>query len=269
MLAWLHELYVEGLMDPDFVTVDEATTKANLMNGISGVTCGGLAAGIGTMIQTMSPSNPEFNLIGVPSLVAKDGDRAYSGHCTASVNTTAAAISADCENVELALQFLNYAFTEEGRMLTNFGVKGVSYEMVDGQPKYTELITKNPNGLNITQALAQYANSGQNTMGIAIAQDERYIYEYSQYDVQDETLRLWTDNDAQEHLLPTLSVSDTELLAQINTEYYAYVGESISDFIKGTRSLDEFDDFVKELETIGVPTMVDLYQEALDKYNAN
>ena len=39
---------------------------------------------------------------------------------------------------------LDYLYSEEGIMLTNYGIEGVSYELVNGEPVYTELLTNNP-----------------------------------------------------------------------------------------------------------------------------
>ena len=54
------------------------------------------------------------------------------------------------------MKWLDYAFCKEGHMLFNFGVEGLTYKMVNGYPKYTELITDNPAGSGHDQAIGNY-----------------------------------------------------------------------------------------------------------------
>ena len=48
VLAYLNQLYSEGLLDPNFSTTDKATVTANMLSGTSGVSSGALGGGIGT-----------------------------------------------------------------------------------------------------------------------------------------------------------------------------------------------------------------------------
>ena len=45
---------------------------------------------------------------------------------------SAAAITTSCKNIEAAARLLDYAYGEEGHLLANFGIEGVTYEMIDG-----------------------------------------------------------------------------------------------------------------------------------------
>lgn len=47
------------------------------------------------------------------------------------------AITSSCKNPELAIEWCDYWYGEEGYYLLNFGVEGESYDMVDGKPVYT------------------------------------------------------------------------------------------------------------------------------------
>ena len=61
-------------------------------------------------------------------------------------------------------------------MLYNFGTEGVSYEMQDGKPVYTSLITNNPDGLTMAQAMSYYI--GASHMGGGFVQDLDYYNQY-------------------------------------------------------------------------------------------
>lgn len=48
------------------------------------------------------------------------------------------------------MRFLNFGYTEEGAMMYNYGVEGVSYTMVDGKPQWTEAMLDGSEGPWVT-----------------------------------------------------------------------------------------------------------------------
>ena len=73
-------------------------------------------------------------------------------------------------------------------MQMNFGKEGVSYEMKDGKPIYTDLIMNNPDGLSVGDAMTEWIFA--NWSG-PFAQDDGYIEQYNQYQQQKDALELW------------------------------------------------------------------------------
>ena len=41
---------------------------------------------------------------------------------------------------------MNYGYTEAGNLLMYYGIEGISYEMVDGYPYFTDFVKNNPDG---------------------------------------------------------------------------------------------------------------------------
>ncbi len=46
------------------------------------------------------------------------------------------AISATSDKKELAAKFLDYGYSDKGAVMYNYGIEGVSYDMVNGVPTY-------------------------------------------------------------------------------------------------------------------------------------
>lgn len=268
VLVWLNGLYSEGLLDKNLSTIDESTTRSNTMTGISGVTFGAAGGGIGNMMTTMA-DDPSFSVTGLGSLVANKGDKAMSGHFDNPVLAFAAVVTPNCENVELALQFLNYAWTEAGNLLCNFGIEGVSYTMVDGQPTYTDLIMNNPDGLTVTQALLQYSQAGTVNL-VGYKQEEGYIWQYYNNEQQTGALRRWSNTDAKTYKMPPLSpsVEQADEFSAISAEVNTYVSESILKFITGAESLDNYDNYLETLRKMGVERLIEIYQIQYEAYLA-
>ncbi|MCI9231436.1 MAG: extracellular solute-binding protein [Lachnospiraceae bacterium] len=266
-LAYVNKLYTEGLLDPNFQTVDDNTVRANIMNGEAGVAIGNAGGYMGNMLQTME-EDPTFDLNGFGPLVAKDGDMPMSTHYDTAVKGTFYIITPSCSNKEAAVQFLNYGYTEEGSMLFNFGIEGESYTMENGVPTYTELIMHNPEGLTKQLALAQYTRSWAEG---PFVQDKGYMLQYADLPGQVSALTRWTTSDAAKYNMPPVTVSEADaseyskLIGDIET----YIGEMTTKYITGLESLDTFEtEYLETLKSMGVERAIELQQEALDDFNA-
>ena len=66
----------------------------------------------------------------------------------------------------------------------------------------------------------------------------------------------------------TLLESEQATYSGAFNEIGTYVGEMTAKFITGTESLDNFDDYVKNVYSMGMQNCLDIQQEALDRYNA-
>lgn len=267
-LAFLNQLYNEGLLDPNFATLDSATINSNLYNGISGVVTGSLGSGIGNHLTAMA-DDPEFDVAGMHYLVADDqkGETPISGHTDFPVMRYATCITTTCEYPEIAAQFLNYGYTEEGRLLLNFGVEGESYEMIDGVPTFTEQITNNPDGLSMQYAMAPYCFSWD---GGNMLQDENYIYQYAGRPQQQEALATWSDTLKGDYVMPRVTIPDdmSARFASLGNDINTYCSEMRIKFITGEESLDNFDAFRDTLRNMGIEEYIAIEQAAYDEFMA-
>jgi len=263
-LVKMNEWYEAGLIDPEFVTNDRSVFENKVYNGNVGAFIGFTGSSMGTYLNTMSSRDPEFDLVGAKYPVLNRGDYPYYGQRSGNVVPRATAISTQVSDVATAARFLDYAYGEEGHMLVNFGIEGVSYEMIDGFPRYTDLITDNPDGLTMAAAMGLY--TGISAGGSAV-QDGRYAVQYLlNLPQQADAVEKWKQTDAVEHLVvglaPAPSVSDD--FGAIWTEVQTYAEENILKFVTGARSLSEFDDYLDQLEAMGYETARQYMQNAYE-----
>ena len=150
-------------------------------------------------------------------------------------------------------------------MLNCFGIEGVSYEMVDGYPQYTELITDNPDGIPMSQIMTLYNRGGSS--GPFILDDRIFEQTYGLPELQ-EALQLWSRTDMGTYLLPpvTPTAEEASELAQIQNNISTYKEEMEAKFISGTESLDNFDAFVEQLKNLGIERAIEIQQKAYDNY---
>src|SRR5699024_7848152 len=72
-------------------------------------------------------------------------------------------ITSENENTEATLRWIDYFWNDEGSKIIFINIKDVTYEETAASPELKEEITNNPDGLTLTQALAEYIiNPGGN-----------------------------------------------------------------------------------------------------------
>lgn len=267
VLEWLHMLYEEGLLDHNFATLDGDTQKANIENGTSGVTASALGSGMGTYVRDMVKEGSDYDLCGLPSLSAAKGERSMGGRWSTSVASSGSFITTQCEHPEIAVQFLNYAYTEAGHMLMNFGIEGESYTMENGEAIYTDFVTDNADGWSMQQALAGYTQSWF-LLGNMV-QDGGYAKQYFGLPQQQEALKVWMDNDGRDYMVQGVSVPSeySDEYSMLANEIATYVDEMFVKYINGVASLDDFEtEYLATLESLGVDRYIELYQIAYDAF---
>lgn len=267
LLTFLNKLYGEKLLDNNFQALDTNTQRANFMNGKSGITFDLIGGGLGGFLSTME-DDPEFDATGFASLVAKEGDRPYSSQTQNSITGYYFVVTPDCKDVEAAVKFLNYCYTEEGTMLLNYGIEGESYEIIDGVPTYTELITKNPNGLTMQQALAQYTLTWDQG---PLVQQREYIEQYAGRPQQQETLKRWVETDVDKYRIPTFEIPEEYVseYSRLTSDIDTYRNEMLVRYVTGDADLANYEsEYLATLNELGIERLTEIVQIGLDAYNA-
>ncbi len=267
-LATFAQWYKEGLIDQDIATLALDQVSAKMTNGSAGASIGWAGSRMGVWINAAIATDPNYNLVAAPVPTLNKGDYPEMGQIENKYsNQGGVAITSQCKDIEAAARLLDYAYSEEGHMLYNFGVEGDSYTMVDGYPTYADKILNNPDGLPVAQSLSAYIRGNYNG---PFVQDKRYLEQYYTIDSQKETNGIWGATNAIKHKIPPITPTSEEskeysiIMNEINT----YRDEMTLKFIFGTESLDNFDKYVKTIEDMGLARALEIQNAALGRYNA-
>lgn len=271
-LAEMSKWYAEGLIAKDFANVKRKQQDDAMLNNKAGATYGSGGSGIGRWMAAMKGKDDKFNLIGVriPG-PAKDQIAEYGNWALNYRGYGSAAISAACAEkegcVESAVKLLDYLYGEEGHMLVNFGLEGVSYSIEEGYPTYSDLIFNHPDGLPMTQAMSFYMRG--HTRGPFI-QDPRYLEQYYALQTQKDAMAQWRISNQKLHNFPpvTPTSEENEEISTLMADIETFSEEMRLKFIMGVESLDKFDDYVAQIEKMGIGKVLELYQTALARYEA-
>lgn len=264
-LATVKRWYDRGLLDRDFATNDGAAVTSKITTGKAGATVGTTGGNLGNYMNIMKSQDTQFNLMPAPYPTLNKGERPQFGQVDPSAGQNAF-ISPMCKQPEIAMKLLDYGYSEDGHMLFNFGVEGVSYNMQEGKPVYTEEITNHPQGWSFAESLTQYARSSNNG---PFVQDYDYIEQYCSLPQQQAAISMWSDTDAKKHVMPsaTPTVEESQRYAQIMADIDTYCEEMYLKFILGSESLDNFDTYVQHIKDMGIEEAVQIQRDAVERYN--
>lgn len=262
-LKLMNKWYNEGLLDKSVATQDYKGIDAGILDGTNGAVVGSLGGSLGSWLAAAKDS--DYDLVGVPYPTLNKGETPEFGHYDSPLTGLYVCISTSCKNLDLALKYLDYGYSEEGSMLYNFGIEGVSYNMVDGYPTYSELITNNPDGKPMVESMSKYIRA--HTSG-PFVQDVRYMEQYAVRPQQQEAWKNWTSTNASKHFLPQIYVDNETEIAKLQTDVETYYSEMLLKFIMGLEPIDNFDKYVQELNSRGLGKIIEAKQKAYDEFLA-
>jgi putative aldouronate transport system substrate-binding protein len=266
-LALMRKWYSAGLIDKDIFTVDGKTQDAKMLSGKAGSTIGNLGGGLGKYLDSMKGKDAKYDLVGTQYPTLKKGDKSEFGHWGMLYGDSngSSAITTQSKNKDLAAQYLDYAYSREGQLLYNFGIEGTSYTIVNGVPTYTELITKNPNGLTFAQAATGYSN-----VNTSVVQDPDYFRQSGlPYKQQKTAVENWMNTNQKAHMIPAVTATPEESsdLAKVMNDVETYKQEMVAKFILGQEPIENFDKYVAQIKKLGVDKAITIKEASIQRYN--
>ena len=263
LMKKLNEWFQKGYIDKNFAISDSKLMDSNILNGISGVTFGAGGGKMGTYLSAKAGESFDLAAAPYPSVSATEKGK-YSG-MEWQYTTLGCAITTACKNPQLAARYLDYGYSEEGMMFYNFGKEGESYDMVDGYPKYKAELTDATDGTPVSQKLTMNCLGSESG---PFVQDKRYLEQYYGTDQQRDAIVQWSDNDFYDYKFPTvmLSAEEGSEYSSIMAEIKTYVDETFSNIIIGKTPVDEFDNYVETVKSMGIDQAMSILQAAYDRY---
>ena len=256
-LTMLNQWYTEGLINQDFISVNTRDSDSDKScTDELGIFFVEVGMGWATL-KANEKTNPDWDLTPIAEPVLNEGDTVHFASESSLSDGGGVVISTACEKPELAVAWCDSWFSEFGQISANYGKEGESYEMVDGNPVYTELALTG-NNLNV-----MYSASVIPTI----------TYRYKLADTWDEfetsSREVWTASrdDAYSYSNnAVLTTEENEEYAAIMADIHTYMEEHLTKFITGDESLDDFDEFVENIESMDLARCIELKQAALDRY---
>lgn len=264
-LALFNSWYKDKLLDPDFAAQDRKTLDAKITDKKVGSYVGNAVGHLGKYLNTLK-DDKTFDLVGARYPVLKKGDKPSFGQMDFRYDfNSCPGITTVNKRPEDTAKWLNYGYSPEGHVLFNYGIEGESFEMKDGKPTLTDMITNNPDGLTLTQAWQPYARASYNG---PFMEDINAIHQQLPLPQEIEAITNWAYADHTTAIPPvTTTPEESTSLATAMNEIQTYVDEMTLKFIMGQEPLSNFDAYVDQINKMGIDDAVKIKQDALDRYN--
>ncbi|MDD6239133.1 MAG: extracellular solute-binding protein [Oscillospiraceae bacterium] len=264
-LKLMNQMYNEGLISSDFVSYTESETKPPedvVLTGKTGVFNEDVAA---APSYTNNVEGMDLRALQAP--VQNAGDKLDIGPVAALVSSQYnISVSTACENPEMALQYIDYLFSEEGMVLANWGTEGQTYDVVDGEKVFKDEILNDPMGFQV--GLILNICPGFIRM---IDWDVTYL---SYNDAQKEAVDIWTSVFASSDMTfpkdyVTYTSDESETIAELESGIETYCEECRLKFIVGDMDIEsEWDTYTAAVENMGLAELLEIYQGAYERYMA-
>jgi putative aldouronate transport system substrate-binding protein len=266
-IGTLARWYKEGLIDPDYTTVDAKMYQARYIENRAG-SSSDVAGSTATLYEIMRDTIPGVEFAGISNLKAGDG-KIYStlGDLRQSFVNEASMITSGCKNIDAALKYLDYGYTAPGYLALNWGEPNVTYTVKDGKNYFTDEVMHNPKGYPLDRALTQYAMS---MCQWSFPKDPEYWVQVTlRYPFQNEAIDNWGKVDYAIAMPPiSRTQEETRRFAQIMNDVNTLKNETTTKIILGTEPLSALDTMVSRMKTLGIDEALKIQQNALNRYNA-
>lgn len=263
-LTMLHQWYEEGLISRDFNSAAGAMS-ADGMGEITSGNCGVFFNGAPMMsMYSAMTDDPNLRIVGMPDPVLEKGEKTHVDTTEYDFGNERMSISTKCKNPELAIQYCEYWFTDEGIQLANYGVEGESCEVVDGKPQFTDLVLNNPD-LAPGDAISFY--TGRNCIP-TWSSNSKLLATYNEDEAGAfETWAACRDNRDAYPYVARLTMEETEEIVSLASDYETFAGERRMQFINGDLDIEtEYAAYEEEVRTMGLTRALEIKQAAYDRY---
>jgi len=156
MLMFVNKLYANNLLDKEFLTLNTSQWEMKVTSGDAG--CSWDNCGRADMFSnSLSKSDPEAELKLILPPKGPTGVGTYELSDATNYYSIGVAISSRSKYINEAFKLYDYIFSSEGSEIMNFGVEGVTYEVVNGEYRLTDKLKKEiETGLIPQLTLAKY-----------------------------------------------------------------------------------------------------------------
>jgi putative aldouronate transport system substrate-binding protein len=267
VVTYLNKLYSEQLLDPNYlVDADFKLLTEKVTTDRAGSWFGWAGSYMGTFTNLMKEKkHPTFKIAPV---VPPKGPRGDQRHVSVRWPATGIglAVSSQTKYPEEVIKWLDYQYSEEGVILNNYGVEGISYDLVDGKPKYRKEVTNPEGGLTGTQALLLHTIGGGSWATISLPDAGQQMAAASGQ--TENPLKLYEKYVDFSKKIPPLQFlpEESNVIVPIMADVDTYVKEMVNGFIMGKKPLSEFAQFQSTLKKMNMDKVLEIYQKSYNRF---
>ncbi|MDF2670108.1 MAG: transporter substrate-binding protein [Paenibacillus sp.] len=246
MVEFLAKLYKEKLIPPDYLTTQTKQWEDQINNNQAFITFDNIGR-IDSFNASLRQVTPGAGM----TFMTPPGSK----NINLAVNTVGLSISSLSKNVKAAAQYLDFYYSEQGRLLSSWGKEGVTYTVENGVKKFK------PDYANVTELRQKTGLSTNGTYGWFDFDAHLALFSPELRSAHEQARKVET----RPQLNPALNSDENQNLGILSASITKYVDESTSKFIIGEKNISEWSKYVEELQKMGAQKLVDLYKAANER----
>ncbi len=262
MVTYYKQLYDEKLIDPEWVagTITEDAWEEKMTTGMGSVSYDFFTRP--SLFMAAGPERtPGYDIQVAPYLLDVNGKQSVKGTSPRFITDRAFVINSSAQDKAPGIiKFLDYLFSEEGMLLSGWGVEGESYREVGGKKEFILDFS-----VEVPKPLGEKRWSFLNDrLTYPLPINNEAFYQWNTELTKKFASELFTDKYTKTS--PVL-VYTTELLAERTNlvgNVRPLVDAEVIKFINGSRSLTEWDAFLDQMEKAGYKEITKIDQSAYD-----
>lgn len=261
-LKWMHELAIEGLIDPEAYTQDWATFVSKGKAGRYGLCFTWDCANVVDNMEDYVP---------LPALTGPDGGKnapRASRSDTSGLQRGRCVLTSTCKDTALAAAWIDLMYEPQQSAQNNWGTYGEEgtaniFEMAeDGMLKHLDLQGESPNEIRSAQMVGGPLAVLDSYYGtyVTCPDDAQYRLDW----IKD----VYVEDMKEEYVFPNIFMSqeDLDAINQYTTDLDGYVKRMKSEFIMNGNIEEGWDEYRKNLEGYGLSKYLEIMQRNLDSY---
>lgn len=207
------------------------------------------------------------NISGEPVVPAyaptvNEGDQLHVGGPADNVSgEMGLVITTGCDDVELAMQFCNYLYTDEFYIPSNYGVEGETYDMVNGEPQFQEWVYTTE-GRTFSSVMMDYQ---------LFTQVDANVITPGQSEAALSCDPVWSSNldgDWDYPAAAAMTMAESDQYNQRAGDIVTLCQQYTAKFITGELPLSEIEAFQEQIRSTGIEDCIEAKQSAYDRYMA-
>ncbi len=265
VVEFLQNAYKDGLLDPDYATMtkDDLFEKASSGKLMSVYDNNSFVGRVYNPALQEIDANAKFDIL--KPMANEDGNtRSYRYEKDWPNNNSV--ISVRTKYPERVVELLNWMYTEEGRMITNFGEEGVNYTVdEDGT------IVTSQDMIDAQAGASDVAAAVRGELGLGLQGLAQYVDESLDAQITDpimvenaEKIAEWTEEDLIDYypLWPSFTEEETSRITELESNINNVFNQEIDGFITGKSTMDDWAGFVETLKSQGTEELEQIFNDA-------
>lgn len=172
------------------------------------------------------------------------------------------AITANNKSPEDTIKYFDFIFGEKGKRITNFGIEGMQYEIIDNKPKFLPVV------FNSGMAPLDYLKSIGAQVPIGFMQD----YEAEKALTTEDIVKQM--DDYAKFTQPgfpgvTMTSEEKKVFDKYWSSLYPYMQERVQKWILGSEPLNDetWNNYLQNIDSLGFNEVIEVMQSAWDRQN--